>query len=99
MFLFLWSDSIAKQFFFKDLKCTCTILRDCTHSEEVFMKQPEGFVEKGKENLVCRLKQSIYGLKQSPRCWNTALDDYLKKMNSFRQNEIPVSMCPPMENL
>ena len=24
--------------------------------EEVFMKQPEGFVEKGKEHLVCRLK-------------------------------------------
>ena len=68
-------------------------------TEEVFMKQPESFVEKGKENLDCRLKQSIYGLKQSPRCWNAALDDHLKKMNSFRQNEIPVSMCPPMENL
>ena len=25
-------------------------------TEEVFMKQPEGFVEEGKENLVCRLK-------------------------------------------
>ena len=68
-------------------------------TEELFMKQQEGFVDKGKDNLVCRLKQSIYGLKQSPRCWNAALDDYLKKMNSFRQNEIPVSMCPPMENL
>ena len=49
-------------------------------TEEVFMKQPEGFVEKGKENLVCRLKRSIYGLKQSPRCWNATLDDHLKKM-------------------
>ena len=49
-------------------------------SEEVFMSQPEGFVEKGKENFVCRLKKSIYGLKQSPCCWNTALDDHLKKM-------------------
>ena len=47
--------------------------------EEVFMKQPEGFVAKGQENLVCRLKKSLYGLKQSPWCWNMALDDHLKK--------------------
>ena len=44
------------------------------------MRQPEGFVEPGKEQLVCRLKRSIYGLKQSPRCWNHALDGHLKKM-------------------
>ena len=49
-------------------------------SEEVFMSQPEGFVEQGKESFVCRLKKSIYRLKQSPRCWNTALNDHLKKM-------------------
>ena len=53
-------------------------------SEEVYMKQPEGFVEPGKEKLVCRLKRSIYGLKQSPRCWNHALDSRLKEM-SFKQ--------------
>ena len=48
--------------------------------EEVFMKQPEGFVVQGKEHLVCRLKQSLYGLKQSPRCWNSTLDTHLKSM-------------------
>jgi len=32
------------------------------------------------EHLVCKLKRSIYGLKQSPRCWNSALDSQLKKM-------------------
>ena len=41
--------------------------------EEVYMKQPEGFVEKGKEYLVCRLRRSIYGLKQSPCCWTSVL--------------------------
>ena len=51
-----------------------------TLTEEVYMKQPEGFVEEGKENLVCKLKKSIYGLKQSPRCWNYALDESLKKI-------------------
>ena len=44
------------------------------------MKQPEGFVEEGKEHLVCRLKQSLYGLKQSHRCWNSMLDTHLKDM-------------------
>ena len=48
--------------------------------KEVFMKQPEGFVVKGKEHLVCKLNRSIYGLKQSPRCWNAVLDDKLKEM-------------------
>ena len=40
----------------------------------------QGFVEPGKENLVCHLKHSIYGLKQSPRCWNHTLDSRLKEM-------------------
>ena len=31
--------------------------------EEIYMKQPEGFIIKGKEELVCRLKKSLYGLK------------------------------------
>ena len=35
--------------------------------EQVFMHQPEGFIVKGKEDHVCRLKKSLYGLKQSPR--------------------------------
>ena len=26
------------------------------------MKQPEGFVETGREHLVCKLKRSLYGL-------------------------------------
>ena len=48
--------------------------------EEVYMRQPEGYTVKGKENLVCRLEKSIYSLKQSSRCWNSALDTNLKKM-------------------
>ena len=27
--------------------------------EEIYMQQPEGFVKKGKENVMCRLKKSL----------------------------------------
>ena len=36
-------------------------------SEEVYMLHPEGFKENGKENMLCRLKRLIYGLKQVSR--------------------------------
>ena len=57
--------------------------------EEVYMQQPKGFVGKGEEHLVCKLKKSIYGLKQSPRCWNTALDKQLKEMGFVQSTSDP----------
>jgi hypothetical protein len=35
--------------------------------ENVYMAQPKGFVVKEKENMECRLKKSIYELKQASR--------------------------------
>jgi hypothetical protein len=34
---------------------------------ENYVDQPEGFIVPGKENFVCKLKKSLYDLKQSPR--------------------------------
>ena len=36
-------------------------------NEEVYMEQPVGFIVKGQEKKVCKLKRSIYGLKHSSR--------------------------------
>lgn len=58
--------------------------------EEVYMKVPQGFVDKG-ETRVCRLRKSIYGLKQASRNWyhkfTTALIDI-----GFRQSRADYSL-------
>lgn len=45
--------------------------------EVIYMAQPQGFVKAGKENLVCRLKKSLYGLKQFLRQWYKRFDFYM----------------------
>jgi hypothetical protein len=35
-------------------------------NEEIYMKQPKSFIQTRKDNLVCKLNKSLYGLKQSP---------------------------------
>ena len=45
--------------------------------EDIYMSQPDGFVDEAHPNLVCNLKRSLYGLKQSPRMWNKTIDDFM----------------------
>jgi hypothetical protein len=45
--------------------------------EDIYMEVPEGFSDHGDKNKVCHLERSIYGLKQSGRCWNTELNTRL----------------------
>jgi len=49
-------------------------------SEDVYMKQPDGFVSDEYPNKVLKLKKSLYGLKQSGREWNVKLDSVLTKL-------------------
>nr|GEW17341.1 hypothetical protein [Tanacetum cinerariifolium] len=54
-------------------------------NEEVYMEQPKGFVNPKYLNRVCKLKRSIYGLKQASRQWNKQFDVEFNKF-SFTQN-------------
>uniref|UniRef100_A0A1X7UWB4 Reverse transcriptase Ty1/copia-type domain-containing protein n=1 Tax=Amphimedon queenslandica TaxID=400682 RepID=A0A1X7UWB4_AMPQE len=54
--------------------------------QEVYMRQPEGFQVKGKEHIVYKLKQSMYGLKQA---WNMTLDHLLKRMGFVQAKSNP----------
>src|SRR5579871_252007 len=56
--------------------------------EEIYMDQPEGYK---KENLVCRLQKSLYGLKQSPRVWNQKIHQFFIN-NRFTQTNADYSL-------
>jgi hypothetical protein len=46
----------------------------------VYMEQPLGFEDPQHPDWVCQLDQSLYGLKQSPRQWNTELHKALTSL-------------------
>ncbi|GKC04410.1 retrovirus-related pol polyprotein from transposon TNT 1-94 [Tanacetum coccineum] len=45
--------------------------------EEVYVSQPDGFVDLNNPNHVYRLKKSLYGMKQAPRVWYDLLSSFL----------------------
>ena len=46
--------------------------------EELYMMQPEGFIDPKGANKVCKLQRSIYGLVQASRSWNIHFDEVTK---------------------
>jgi hypothetical protein len=48
--------------------------------EDVYMEMPEGFEQPG---MVCHLKKSLYGLKQSPRNWYLLVSDFIVNTLAF----------------
>ena len=53
--------------------------------EEIYMMQPEGFIAKNQKHMLCKLRRSIYGLKQASRSWNIRFDQTIKSFG-FEQN-------------
>ena len=58
--------------------------------KEIYIEQPQGYRE---GNLVCKLRKSLYGLKQSPRLWNKCIDTFLLKNNFKRCISDPSIYC------
>nr|GEY33698.1 retrovirus-related Pol polyprotein from transposon TNT 1-94 [Tanacetum cinerariifolium] len=54
--------------------------------EGVYVEQPEGYVTKGQEGKVLRLKKALYGLKQAPRAWNTRIDNYFQEHDLLKKS-------------
>jgi hypothetical protein len=48
--------------------------------EEVYVKQPPGYIKEGEEHKVLKLHKALYGLRQAPRAWNIKLDRTLKSL-------------------
>ncbi|GJT56873.1 retrotransposon protein, putative, ty1-copia subclass [Tanacetum coccineum] len=53
--------------------------------EDIYMVQPEGFIDPKHPRKVCKLQRSIYGLKQASRSWNKRFDEEIKRFG-FTQN-------------
>ena len=52
--------------------------------EELYMMQPEGFVDPKNANKVCKIQRSIYGLVQASRSWNIRFDEMIKAFGFMR---------------
>ncbi|KAI5320266.1 hypothetical protein L3X38_039974 [Prunus dulcis] len=53
--------------------------------EEVYVEQPQGYVQESKETKVYRLNKALYGLKQAPRAWYDEIDAYFNTAG-FKKN-------------
>jgi hypothetical protein len=59
--------------------------------EEVYIEKPWGFEIHVRESHVCRLKKSLYGLKQEPRAWYSKIDGYVQSMG-FTNSEADTNL-------
>ena len=60
-------------------------------NEDVYMKQPPGFLDSKHSDYVCKLDKALYGLKQSPRAWFSRLSSKLIQLG-FTASKADISL-------
>ena len=58
--------------------------------EELYMMQPEGFVNPKGANKLWKLQRSIYGLVQASRSWNICFDEWIKAYGFIQTYSEPI---------
>ena len=53
------------------------------------MRQPPGFEDPKRPNMVCKLDQALYGLKQASRVWNVRADQAMERFGLIRHTHDP----------
>lgn len=56
---------------------------------QVYVEQPRGYVIKGHEDKVYKLKKTLCGIKQAPRAWYSRIDSYLISIGLNGSNNEP----------
>lgn len=82
----LYQMDVTAAFLYGDLK------------EELYVQQPEGFINKEKPHMVCKLLKPLYGLKQAPRQWNLKFDSFLQRFGLTRSTSDPCIYFTSNEN-
>ncbi|GJU44896.1 retrovirus-related pol polyprotein from transposon TNT 1-94 [Tanacetum coccineum] len=65
--------------------------------EEVYVSQPEGFVDPNHPTHVYRLKKALYCLKQAPRAWYDTLSRFLLKNKFSKGAKFGMDSCDPVD--
>lgn len=65
--------------------------------ETIYMKQPPGYENENKPNMVCHLRKSLYGLKQAARSWNDEINEILINIG-FHQSKADACLYSKRES-
>jgi hypothetical protein len=57
--------------------------------EEVYIEKPQGFEVHSRDTHICRLKKSLYGIKQASRAWYARMDNYLTRLGFSKSHADP----------
>lgn len=79
----LFAVGIQKGFFFQQMDVKTAFLHGYIE-EDVYLQVPEGVIVD--DGCVLKLNRSLYGLKQSPKCWNIRFHNYISSLGFTNSN-------------